>query len=170
MIVRRETTADRAAVAAVHAAAFATPGGGTPAEVGLVDALRDDGDAIPALSLVATVGDVVVGHVLGSRGRLGDRPSVGLGPLGVQPEHQRRSVGQALMHAVLGAADALGESELFLLGDPAYYRRFGFVLAAPLGLLPPDPAWSAHFQVRPLAARDPSARGTFRYAAAFDRL
>jgi putative acetyltransferase len=74
------------------------------------------------------------------------------------------------MHAVLAAADALEETEVFLLGDPAYYSRFGFVLAAPLGLLPQDPAWSEHFQVRPLTAWDPSARGTFRYAPAFDRL
>jgi len=55
-------------------------------------------------------------------------------------------------------------------GDPAYYRRFGFELAAPLDLLPPDPSWAPHFQVRRLTAYDPSLRGTFRHAPAFDRL
>lgn len=39
-----------------------------------------------------------------------------------------------------------------LLGDPAYYGRFGFVLAERLGILAPDPSWAAHFQVRPLSA------------------
>ena len=33
------------------------------------------------------------------------------------------------MHAVLGAADALGEPLAALLGDPGYYRRFGFELS-----------------------------------------
>jgi putative acetyltransferase len=168
--VRREIPADQAAVAAVHTAAFSRGGDGQPAEVSLVDALRDNGDVVPGLSLVAVAGDGVVGHVVCSRGQLDDRPSLGLGPLGVLPAHQRSGVGLALMHAVLAAADALQEKEVFVLGDPAYYSRFGFVLAAPLGLLPQDPAWSEHFQVRPLAGWDPSARGTFRYAPAFDRL
>lgn len=56
------------------------------------------------------------------------------------------------MHGVLAAADALDEQAVVLLGEPSYYRRFGFALAAPLGLLPPDPAWTQHFQVRPLNA------------------
>ena len=55
-----------------------------------------------------------------------------------------------------------------LLGDPAYYGRFGFELAAPLGVLPPVPAWEPHFQVRRLNAWDGESRGTFRYAPAFD--
>lgn len=168
--MRRERPSDRAAVAAVHASAFARDGS-LPAEVALVDELRADRDVIPALSLVAEVSTgEVVGHVVCSRGHLDERRSLGLGPLGVHPLHQRSGVGTALMHAVLGAADALDEPEMFLLGDPGYYRRFGFVLAAPMGLLPPDPAWSEHFQVRPLAGWDPTARGTFRYAAAFGSL
>lgn len=170
MLVRRETPADQAGVAAVHTAASSRGEGSQPAEVALVGALRDDGDMLPGLSPVAVAGDGVVGHVVCSRGWLDERPSLGLGPLGVLPAHQRSGVGLALMHAVLAAADAFEETEVFLLCDPAYYRRFGFVLAAPLGLLPQDPAWSEHFQVRPLAAWDRSARGTFWYAPAFDRL
>lgn len=170
MLVRQERPTDRAAVAAVHAAAFAREAA-LPAEVALVDELRADRDVIPALSLVAEANTgEIVGHVVCSRGHLAERPSLGLGPLGVLPLHQRRGVGTALMHAVLGAADALNEPEVFLLGDLGYYSRFGFVLAAPLGLLPPDPAWSKHFQVRSLTAWDPTARGTFHYAAAFDSL
>jgi putative acetyltransferase len=74
------------------------------------------------------------------------------------------------MHGVLAAADALGEPAVVLLGDPDYYRRFGFVLAEPLGVLPPNPHWAPHFQVRPLRGWDESLRGTFHYAPAFDRL
>jgi putative acetyltransferase len=112
----------------------------------------------------------VVGHVVCSRASIDGRPSVGLGPLGVLPTHQRRGVGQALMHGVLAAADALEEQAVVLLGDADYYRRFGFLLAAPLGVLPTDPGWTEYFQVRILSAWNGSLRGTFLYATAFDGL
>jgi putative acetyltransferase len=179
MIVRRERPEDAAAVHAVHSAAFAPPAdgssggvgssGGEVAEARLADMLRADG-AIPALTLVAEVDGRIVGAVVCSRGSLDGQPSVGLGPIGVLPELQGDGVGSALMHAVLGAADALDEPAVFLLGDPNYYLRFGFVLAAPLGLQPPHAEWAEHFQVRRLAAWDPEQRGEFAYAAAFDEL
>ena len=170
MILRREQPADRDAIFAVHDAAFPSEPGQPAPEARLVDELRADGDVVPALSLVACLDGVVVGHVVCSRGRVGDRPLLGLGPLGVLPAHQRRGVGLALMHGVLAAADALDEPAVVLLGDPAYYGRFGFELAAPLGLLPPDPSWAQHFQVRRLHAWDGSHTGTFQYADAFGRL
>jgi len=173
VILRRELPADSDALREVHARAFARPGQDVAPEAILVDGLRAGGDVVPGLSIVAEAdrsdGGGVVGHVVCSRARIGGRPSLGLGPLGVLPAHQRRGVGTALMHGVLAAADALGASEVVLLGDPAYYARFGFVLAAPLGITPPEPAWAPHFQVRPLTAWD-AASGPFRYAPAFDRL
>jgi putative acetyltransferase len=155
---------------AVHTAAFARPDTADVPEARLVDDLRHDGSVIPGLSIVATRDDQVIGHVVCSRGRVGGRACLGLGPIGVLPWHQRHGVGLALMHGVLAAADAVTEPAVVLLGDPGYYRRFGFVLAQPLGLLPPDPGWAQHFQVRPLTGWDGSLRGTFRYAPAFDRL
>lgn len=168
MLLRRELPVDQPAVREVHNAAFG--GGAAVAEAQLVNDLRADGDVIAALSIVAVLDGDVVGHVICSRASIADRPSIGLGPLGVIPAYQRRGVGQALMHAVLAAADALDEPAVALLGEPAYYRRFGFVAGATLGILPPVPEWGPHFQVRPLNAWDDSLRGTFRYAPAFDRL
>jgi putative acetyltransferase len=165
VLLRREQPADRAAIFAVHHKAF-----DNLAEPRLVDDLRDDGDIVAALSLVATFDDEVVGHVVCSPATVDERPSLGLGPLGVLPAHQRRGVGQALMHGVLAAADALGEPAVVLLGDPAYYRRFGFVLAETVWIAPPEPRWAPHFQVRKLSNWDDTLRGTFRYARAFDRL
>jgi putative acetyltransferase len=78
-------------------------------------------------------------------------------------------VGTALMHAVLGAADALGEPLVALLGNPLYYGRFGFVPAQPAGIVAPVPAWGDNFQVRTLS-RYEGQTGRFRYAAPFDRL
>jgi putative acetyltransferase len=171
MILRRELPADRDAVRQVHLRAFARPGVDVAPEATLVDELRDDGDIVPGLSIVAEAdgGGGAVGHVVCSRARIGERPSLGLGPLGVLPEHQRRGVGSALMHGVLAAADALAAGEVVLLGSPNYYSRFGFVLAAPLGISPPEPGWAPHFQVRRLTTWD-GVSGPFRYAPAFDRL
>jgi putative acetyltransferase len=74
------------------------------------------------------------------------------------------------MHAVLAAADALDEPVVVLLGHTDYYPRFGFQPATDFGIDPPDPAWGAHFQARPLSSYDSSIRGPFAYAQPFDEL
>ncbi|MFI9010300.1 GNAT family N-acetyltransferase [Actinosynnema sp. NPDC053489] len=167
MLIRRETAADVRAIHDVTEAAFAAQPRG---EVRLVGELRADPGWIPALSLVAEVGGEVVGHVVCTRGAVGDAPALGLGPLSVLPAHQRSGVGKALMHAVLGAADALDEPVVILLGDPRYYSRFGFVPASTYGITPPDPAWEPYFQARALTAHTPDLTGPFRYAAPFSEL
>lgn len=170
MLIRREGPGDEAAIHAVVSAAFARSGT-TPAEATLVDELRASPAWLPGLSLVALDRDgAVVGHVVATRGHVGTAPVLGLGPLGVHPDHQRRGVGTALMHAVLGAADARNEPLVALLGDPAYYRRFGFRLSLDHHITPPTAEWRPHFQVRLLAAYDPLLRGTFTYAEPFDRV
>ncbi|MFD0593344.1 GNAT family N-acetyltransferase [Catellatospora coxensis] len=142
VLIRRETPADVDAIRSVTEAAFGPQYAPAPApEPGLVDQLRADAGWLPALSLVAEVDGEVVGHVVCTRGRVGDAPALGLGPLSVRPDHQRSGVGSALMHAVLGAADALGEPVVALLGDPGYYRRFGFRQAEECGVLSPEAEW-----------------------------
>jgi predicted N-acetyltransferase YhbS len=176
MLIRREERADHDAVHRVHLAAFPTP-----LESDLLDALRADPGWLPRLSLLAEIDNVVVGHVVATRAWLEttppesapldsapweSAPALGIGPLGVLPERQRDGVGSALMHAVIAAAEALDETLLGLLGEPAYYRRFGFQAAGELGVLSPDPTWAGYFQARRLLGRAPT--GTFRYAAAFN--
>ena len=170
MLVRREVPEDRDVVGAVHTAAFGGPGARDVPEARLVELLRVAADTVPELSFVALRGDEVVGHVTCSRATVDGAASLGLGPLGVLPGDQRRGVGSALMHTVLGAADALGAPAVVLLGDPAYYGRFGFVRAEDLGVLPPEPAWGRHFQIRTLTAWQGAPVGTFRYAPAFSQL
>jgi putative acetyltransferase len=170
VLILRETPAHVDGIRAVTAAAFATPEVPEPAEAPLVDLLRADDAWLPTLSLVAVEDDEVVGHVVCTRGHAGSAPALGLGPLSVRPDRQRRGVGLALMHAVLGAADALDEPLVVLLGNPAYYHRFGFRPAAEYGITPSVPEWVPYFQVRPLSAYAPSVRGPFAYAEPFDRL
>ena len=173
MLIRRELAADAQAISVVTAAAFANPGeSGPPPEVPLVDALRAGDAWLPALSLVATEpAGHVIGHVVCSRGTVGSKnPVLALGPLSVRPDRQRRGVGSALMHAVLGAADALGEPLVALLGSTAYYPRFGFRPAREYGISPPDPQWEPHFQVRTLTAYRPQLTGPFAYPEPFDNV
>jgi putative acetyltransferase len=168
VLVRRELSPDEAAVREVVAAAFASPNGAEPVEVRLLDALRACEQWLPRLSLVAEgPGGALVGHVVCSRAWVGELPVVALGPLAVGPEQQRQGVGTALMQAVLGAADALDEPLVALLGHRDYYPRFGFRRGDELGVQPPVPAWGAHFQVRPLSGWSPSLVGEFRYAQPF---
>jgi putative acetyltransferase len=169
MLIRRETPADIDAVAAVTSAAFGTPGGPDPVETRLLAELRVSPAWLPPLSLVA-LDDGVAGHVVSTRAHMGPAPALGLGPLSVDPARQGRGVGAALMHALLGAADALDEPLVVLLGEPDYYARFGFRLAAELGIAPPVAAWAPYFQARTLTAYRPELRGPFRYADPFDRV
>ncbi|WP_130796831.1 GNAT family N-acetyltransferase [Streptomyces otsuchiensis] len=171
MLIRREIPSDIPSVQHVTTAAFTSPENPEPVETTLLARLRDDAGWIPELSLVAvTENGQVAGHVVCTRGSVGATPAVGLGPLSVHPVHQRRGTGQALVHAVLGAAEAHGEPLVALLGSPRYYGRFGFRAGTDYGVTPPDPAWGAYFQVRTLADYTPDVRGEFRYAEPFDRL
>jgi putative acetyltransferase len=170
MIVRRELAGDVAVIRAVTAAAFGRAGEDVPVEAPLVDWLRASPAWIPELSLVAAGPDGgVAGHVVCTRGTVGAAAVLALGPLSVRPDLQRRGVGKALVHAVLGAADALGEPLVALLGSTRYYPRFGFRLASEYGIVPQRPEWEEHFQVRTLTAYDPAVRGQFAYAEPFDR-
>jgi len=171
LLIRRETPDDVPAVDRVTTAAFGEgPQAPVPVETMLLTRLRRDRGWLPALSLVADADGAVVGHVVCTRGYVGDAPALGLGPISVRPDRQRRGVGHALMHAVLGAADATDEALVALLGDPAFYGRFGFVAASDLGVVAPDPSWGRYFQARVLSASLPGLRGTFRYAAPFAEL
>lgn len=175
MLVRREVAADVPAVRTLIAAAFATMGDnadrGIAVEVPLLDALRECDGWIPELSLVAVdAQDRPLGYVVCTRGQVARTPALGLGPIGVHPDHQNAGVGSALMHAVVAAAEARDEPLIALLGEPAYYSRFGFRPSTDHHVIPPEAAWGAYFQTRPLAAHNPSLRGEFSYAQPFQEL
>jgi putative acetyltransferase len=153
-VIRVATEADWTAIPEIHRAAFGDEGGDVAR---LTDELRVSEWYEPELSFVAEENGVLVGHVMNTWNWLeGGSPRVlQLSPLGVLPEHQRHGHGSALVRASLDAVRARGEALLLVEGNPKYYRRFGFVRADELGLLPPPEAlydWA--FQV---AVLDPDA-------------
>jgi putative acetyltransferase len=159
LAVRDETPADLAAIRAVNDAAF-----GGAQEADLVDALRRDGDLL--LSLVADDGGVI-GHVAFSRVQVEGDPAVALAPVAVRPERQRRGAGTALIEHGLQRLRQSGETLVFVLGEPAYYDRFGFAAAPAARFETPYPG--PYFQSLALSPRAPSA-GRLRYARAFSAL
>ena len=148
----------------MHEAAFGRPG-----EAKLVARLRQE--ARPCVSLVAERGGRVIGHAFFSPVALGDIHAGGLAPVGVLPDGQGAGTGGALIRAGIEASRALGWELLFVLGNPAYYGRFGFVLAALHGLHYESHAFDAAFQVQELAGGALArSRGWVRYHPAFAEL
>lgn len=127
--IRPESPPDVEGVRAVHCDAFPTN-----AEADLVDRLRDNGQL--SVSLVATIDETIVGHIAFSPVQCEATGAVGMGlaPVAVQSSHQRRGIGGRLVEAGL---DICREQEIeyaVVLGDPAYYGRFGFIPAQQFGV------------------------------------
>lgn len=159
--IRRARPADADAVRLVHERAF-----GQRAEADLVERLERDGDA--ALSLLAETPEGIVGHVLLSRletdGMEADIRALALAPLGVVPERQRQGLGGRLVVEALTVADREGWQAVLVLGDPAFYGRFGFGAEAGAGF---DCVYSCeHLQAR-LVTEAPPGRIAVRYPSAF---
>ena len=122
MRIRTEVEADRAAIHAVNRAAF-----GTLVEANLVDVLRRK--ATQFVSLVADVDGAIAGHIVFSKVWLAghdDLSIMGLGPMAVAPDYQRKGIGSALVRAGLTSCKQLGCQAVVVLGHAEYYPRFGF--------------------------------------------
>ena len=150
------TTADRAGILAVVGDAFSYGGTRDPGgELAVVQGTWSAQPGRPLLELVVAEGGALVGHLQAAPGRLDGRATAvaGVAPVCVASAHQSRGIGSALMAALIGEAEELHWPLLVLLGDPAYYGRFGFEAAAPLGLsYPPAGPGNPHFQARRLPA------------------
>ena len=127
MNIREERAGDIAGIREVETLAF-----GRTAEADLVDALRAHGKA--TLSLVAEEDGQIVGHVLFSPGRIEETPVEGMGPVAVRPDRQGQGIGSVLIRAGLAGTRQMGCRIVIVEGSPAYYPRFGFQDAAPLGI------------------------------------
>jgi putative acetyltransferase len=160
--IRPEQPADADAIRRVTAAAFADIAESDQTEPRIVDALRAAGAL--TVSLVAIEGGEIVGNVAFSPVAIttGEGDWYGLGPVSVRPDRQRRGIGQALVRAGLGDLRTMHAAGCVVLGDPAYYGRFGFAA---------DPALAYHGAASPYLQRivfhGPPPQGEVRYHAGF---
>lgn len=139
---------------------------------GLVDALRTVQTSVAPLSLVAVVGERLVGHVMLSPCRLDALPRLvdvfSLSPLGVLPEFQRQGIGTRLVARALADADGRGIPLVFLEGSPDYYGERGFTDATTMGFRPPTLRYPpGAFQVSKLSSYEDWMTGTFVYSDVF---
>lgn len=126
LAIRDETLADAAAIGDLTELAFRTAAHSCGREREIVANLRAAGAL--TVSLVACVAGEIVGHVALSPITLPDAVGVwhGLGPISVLPARQRSGVGSALMTAAMQRLENVGSVGCVLVGEPAFYRRFGF--------------------------------------------
>lgn len=126
--IRAERPADANAIGQMTTAAFAPMAFSSGTEARIVAALRDAG--VLSVSLVATdVDGAMIGHIAFSPVTIDDQVGdwYGLGPVSVAPQMQRRGVGSALVKSGLARLTEMHAGGCVLLGNPAYYGRFGFV-------------------------------------------
>jgi len=163
MIIRSELPKDIEAIGQVTIRAFQNAPHTDHTEQFIVRELRA-ANAL-AVSLVAEINGQIVGHVAVSPVTISDGSPAwfGLGPISVSPECQGQGVGSALMVAAISALRELSAHGCVLLGDPNYYRRFGF-RSVPALVLPGLPA--EYFQAMLISG--PLPQGEVTYHAAFN--
>jgi putative acetyltransferase len=164
-LVRLEQPSDAAAID--HVLRSALP---TDQEALLVDRLRQHQRL--RLSLVAEIEDVIAGHIAFSEvtiaGSITSSRGVGLAPLAIVPELQRRGVGAQLVGEGLYACERLGIGFIVVLGAPEYYHRFGFRNAELFGL---ENEYGASEEFMALELKTGSITpGPVRYASEFSDL
>ncbi|NIJ64258.1 putative acetyltransferase [Sphingomonas leidyi] len=163
MILRSETPADTSLVRSLTDAAFNGAAHSSQTEGAIVAALRQAGAL--TISLVVEQDDTIIGHVAFSPVLIDgeDLGWFGLGPVSVSPSLQRGGIGIALIEEGLRLLKHRGAAGCVVLGDPNYYRRFGFTSdhALRYGDVPPE-----YFQSMILLG-DP-AKGEVTYHEGFE--
>ncbi|RPE08473.1 N-acetyltransferase [Chitinophaga lutea] len=171
LLIRPEKAADKAAVYALHAAAFEQEN-----ESRLVDLLRESEHYIPELSLVAELNGDIVGHILFTKLKIAADNgqvfgSLALAPMAALPVLQYSGIGSQLMHDGLKAAKELGYGSVIVLGHAQYYPKFGFAPASRWGITTayevPDENFMA-LELQPGALEGVSGRVI--YPAGFDQV
>lgn len=130
MIIRRETADDFSRIYDLVKTAFQTAKVSDGKEQDFVTQLRNSGGYIPELALVAEDNGKLIGHIMLTKTHVlngGDKyQTLLLAPLSVLWEYRGKGIGSALVNESFRLAKEMNFTSVFLVGDPAYYSRFGF--------------------------------------------
>lgn len=113
-------------------------------------------------SLVGSIDERIVGHAIFTQCSVtgSSVKAALLAPLGVEPAWQGYGIGTAIVRAGLHRMEEAGVSLVFVLGDPEYYKRLGFV--AETSIEPPYPLpseWQAAWQSQVLGSAEMDIAG-----------
>ncbi|UTY60960.1 N-acetyltransferase [Massilia sp. erpn] len=163
MMIRKECAEDIDAITTLTKLAFECEEHSSHTEQFIVNALRRSAQL--SVSLVAVENKRIIGHVAISPVTVSSGAGgwFGLGPISVEPDHQGRGIGSALIKTALAELQLLGGVGCVVLGDPAYYGRFGFQTRPGLTLAGISPEY---FQALSFGAELPV--GIVQYHTAFD--
>ncbi len=152
--LRQETQSDFDQVSTVIEEAFKELEISDQSEHRLVDRLRTSSAFIPELSIVALLGDEVVGHVLLTKiiikNGVDSTASLSLAPISVKPKYQRRGIGGQLIREAHRTARKLGYKSVILVGHETYYPRFGYEKTSKYGISLPFEAPEENCMVKEL--------------------
>lgn len=139
IIVRPTTSADYETVYNLIQTAFQTAEHTDGDEQDFAVGLRNGENYIPELDLVAELDGQLIGHIMFTKTFVtrpdgSHYPTLMVAPLSVLLEYRSMGIGSALMNEGFRIATALGYSSAFLLGEPAYYQRFGYKPTSEFGI------------------------------------
>ena len=158
ILIRPERADDHAAIHDVTQRAFAPMPYADGDEQLLIGKLRDAGAL--ALSLVAESDGVVVGQVTFSPAFAADGSPgwYALGPVSVEPTLKHQGIGGQLIRAGIAWLQDQDAAGCVLIGNPAYYSRFGFRVFSELA---PAGMPAEYYQMLPLGVAQPNVVVSF---------
>jgi len=138
MIIRQELAKDFEEIYELVKIAFQTAKVSNSKEQDFVNQLRSSNGYIPELALVAGEDDKLVGHIMLTKTYIVNGNSkfetLLLAPLSVVLEYRNKGIGAQLINESFRLAQDMGYTSIFLVGDPAYYHRFGFKSSVHFGI------------------------------------
>lgn len=138
MIIRKENTNESLAIYDLVQTAFQTAKVSNGDEQNFVNRLRQGGNYIPELALVAEDNGELIGHIMLTRTSVeiegGAMDVLLLAPLSVALAWRGKGIGGKLIETACALAKEMGYRAVFLVGDPDFYQRFGFKPAESFGV------------------------------------
>lgn len=166
MHIRQATLQDLKEIMCTTELAFENEPTSDNQEHTLVEELMRSDSYIPELTLVATIDNKIVGHVMYSKIKIDAYDGFAMAPLSVHPDYQKQGIGTALLHYTLSMIPL--SIPVVILGHPSYYNKFGFVKASTYNIKAPFEVPDDVFMVRASEeVKEKGIQGTVIYSEAF---
>ncbi len=168
LIIRQEQKDDHVQVYNIVKEAFESAEHSDKDEQNLVERLRDAKEFVPELSLVAELDGELVGHILFTEIRIGEKKALALAPVSVAPKYQSRGIGSELITKGHEIAKSLGYALIVVLGHEKYYPKFGYVKASYYDIKAPFEVPDENFMVLELKENAlTQTKGIVEYSSKF---